>query len=231
MNKTILLAATSVLALTTVGAASAAIPTLGVWPAHPVSIKLPGKTLYGQNSNFGYAIISQNFSSTFSASYDAEAVDDFVVPQGSAWSIHGVDVTGVYFDGSGPATSEVITFYSDNDNKPGKPFGKPQTLHCTDSAGIFVCTLNRPVKLDNSAGKKRARYWVSLVANLAFTAGGEWGWLANTVTHNDPGKWRNPGNGYFTGCTKWTDTSTCIPTAGSDDFAFALTGDRIAERR
>ena len=231
MNRSVLLAAAAVLALTAGSAVAASHPALGVRPAHPVPIKSPGKTLYSQNSNFGYAIISQNFSSTFSATYDAEAVDDFLVPKGRVWSIHGVDVTGAYFNGSGPATSEVITFYYDSSNKPGKPFGKPQTVNCTDSAGSFACALNKPVKLDNSVGQKRARYWVSVVANMAFTAGGEWGWLANTVTRNDPGKWQNPGDGFGTGCTKWTDTSTCIPTAGSDDFAFGLTGSQAAERR
>ena len=231
MNKTVLLAAASVVALTMSSAMGASVPALGVRPAHPVSITSPGKTLYSQNSNFGYAIISQNFSSSFSATYDAEAADDFVVPKGQVWSIKGVDVTGAYFSGSGPATSEVITFYFDNSNKPGKPLGKSQTVNCTDGAGSFACALNRPIKLDNSAGKTRARYWVSVVVNMAFTAGGEWGWLANTVTHNDPGKWQNPGDGFGSGCTRWTDTSTCIPTAGSDDFAFDLKGSRVAGKR
>ena len=222
MNKTVLMAATAVLALTAGSALAGSHPTLGVKSAHLVPIHAPGKALYNQNSNFGYGIVSQNFSATFSATYDAAGADDFLVPAGAIWNVTGMDVTGVYFNGSGPATSEVITFYKDSKGKPGKMLGKPHTVTCTDSAGSFACSVKQ--KIDNSAGTKKARYWVSIVANLNFSAGGEWGWVENTVTHNDPGKWQNPGGGFGTVCTTWTDTSTCIPTAGADDFAFELTG-------
>ena len=222
MSKTVLMAASAVLALTAGNAL--AHPTLGVRPAHVVPIKAPGKTLYNQNSNFGYGIVSQNFTSN-SAQYDAAAADDFLVPKGKIWKITAIDVTGVYFNGSGPAPSETITFYADSKGHPGKAIGKGQKLTCTDSAGSFACTLPKPVKLDNSAGTKKARYWLSVVVNMSFTNGGEWGWVQNTVGANDPGQWENPGNGYGTGCTTWNATSSCIPTvAPANDYAFELLG-------
>ena len=166
MNKTVLLAATAVLALTAGGAVAGSHPTLGVRPAHVVPITSPGKALYNQNSNFGYGIVSQNFSSTFSRTYDAAAADDFLVPAGKLWKIKGVDVTGVYFNGSGPASSEVINVYSDSKGVPGK-LKKTETVNCTDSAGSFSCALPKAIKLDNTAGTKKARYWLSVVANLS----------------------------------------------------------------
>src|ERR1700731_429736 len=112
MNKTVLLAATAVLALTAGGALAGSHPTLGVTPAHIVPIQSPGGTLYNQNSNFGLAIESQNFSADNSAN-DSAAADDFVVPAGKIWTIKAVDVTGEY-DSSSAATSEVITVYKDS---------------------------------------------------------------------------------------------------------------------
>jgi hypothetical protein len=222
MNKTVLLAATAVLALTAGGALAGSHPTLGVRSAHIVPIQSPGGMLYNQNRKFGYAVESQNFSSNLSANNSAGA-DDFVVPAGKIWKIKAVDVTGEY-DGSGSATSEVITVYKDSNGKPGRAVGKPITMNCTDGGGPFACTLPKAIKLDNSLGTKNARYWLSFVVNLAFSnGGGYWGWVQNRKTHNDAGQWENPGNGYGTGCTSWNDTSTCIPGA-NDDFAFDLKG-------
>src|SRR6202045_3440839 len=91
--------------------AGSAIAASGQAPASDV--------LYNQNSNFGYGVVSQNFTSgSFGTAYNAAAADDFIVPTGTAWTISEVDVTGSYFEGSGPAASEVVTFYA---NKHGRP--------------------------------------------------------------------------------------------------------------
>lgn len=220
MNKSMLLAATAVLALTAGSALAASLPTVGVnRPAHVLPVS-PGKILYTQNSNYGTdSIVSQNFSSTYSKTYDAAGADDFVVPKGKTWKVTGGDFPGVYFNGSGPATSEVITFYKDSKGKPGKMVNS-QTVNCRDTTGSFSCKI-KAVKL--KAKKKDTTYWVSIVANLGFSTGGEWGWTT-TTDHNNPGQWQNPGNGFATNCTTWTNTSTCIPSAGTDDYAFDLTG-------
>ena len=223
MNKTVLLAATAVLALTAGSAMAGSSPTMGVRAAgHAVAPFKKPKTLYSQNSNYAsLSIVSQNFSSTYSHTYDAAGADDFLVPAGKIWKITGVDAPGLYFNGSGPAQSENITFYKDSKGKPGKTVGKTQTVNCTDSAGSFSCVVK--AKLDNSLGTKKARYWISVVANLNYSPGGEWGWTQIAADKNDPGKWENPGGGFGTSCSSWTNTSTCIPTSTSNDFAFDLT--------
>ena len=48
-------------------------------------------------------------------------------------------------------------------------------------------------------------------------------WVQNTVTHNNPGQWENPGGGFGTGCSTWNNTSTCVGS-GADDFAYDLIG-------
>jgi hypothetical protein len=224
MNKTVLLAATAVLALTAGSAFAASHPTVAAKATNAHAIHSPGKALYNQNSNFGYGLVSQNFTSgSFGTVYNAAAADDFAVPAGKTWKVKGVDVTGVYFNGYGPATSELITFYKNSKGHPGKVVGKAQTLNCADSAGSFACTLSSTVKLNNSAGTKKAVYWVSVVVNMPFVTGqGEWGWVQNTTIQGTEGNWENPGNGFGTGCTTWGPNSQCLGLAG--DYAFDLKG-------
>jgi len=65
---------------------------------------------------------------------------------------------------------------------------------------------------------------MSVVANVDKGAGSVWVWYEPDTNTNNPGKWQNPGNGYGTGCTTWTDTQTCIGAGRPDDWAFELIG-------
>jgi hypothetical protein len=237
MNKTALLAATAVLALTAGGAsAGAPHPTAlatGV-KSHPIHLP-PTGVLYSQNSNgSGSAVVSQNFTSGFFSTYDAALADDFVVPAGHTWSVSEVDVTGEYFNGPGPATSEVVTFYKNKTKKgvshPGKVVDA-YTLTCTDSDGSFACVLPTKGKKGKPATKLKAgTYWLSVVANLAYLnqnetiVNGEWGWESTTnAIQGSESQWQNPGGGFGVGCTSWTDTSTCIGSVAAD-LMFDLQG-------
>jgi hypothetical protein len=180
MNKAVLLSATAVVAVLSGGAPVAAKP-----PAHK-----PYSVLYNQNSNFGYGIISDNFTSN--SSYNSAAADDFVVPSGQTWHVAEVDVTGVYYNGSGPASSEVVTFYTNNrKGKPGRVHRGPFTLNCTDNGGSFQCILPKHVKLASGT------WWVSVVANCGFISCGQWGWIENTVVHGNSAVWEQ-GGGHWT---------------------------------
>ena len=182
MNKAVLLSATAVVAVLSGGEPVAAKP-----PAHK-----PYTVLYNQNSNFGYGLISQNFTSGSYTSLNSAGADDFAVPSGQTWHIAEVDVTGVYYNGSGPAKSEVVTFYSNSKkNKPGRVVRGPFTLNCTDNAGSFQCILPKRVKLPSGT------WWVSVVANCSFSGGCEWGWIENTVVHGYGAVWKQAG-GHWT---------------------------------
>ena len=77
------------------------------------SRSLSGDILYDQYNNPGTnGTSSQNFEASFNQ-YDTELADDFVVPAGPDWSVDGVDVDGVYFNGPGPATTFNVSFYQD----------------------------------------------------------------------------------------------------------------------
>lgn len=204
--------------------ASGARPSLG-GRGTAVKIAAPNApdltTLYDQNDNdSGVGITSQNFETSLDA-YDGQGADDFVVPAGiKKWKVKKVNVTGVYYNGSGPAVSENIFFYKDAGGLPGT-LKSTQTVVGTDNGlGSFSILLTTPVAL------KPGHYWVSVQANMDFGVGGQWGWEGRTVQGGlDPAAWQNPGDGFGTGCTSWGVEVTCLGDFGQGpDFMFSLQG-------
>lgn len=222
MSKAGLMAAAAAFALTA-GTAMAAAPSIGAHSAKiaPVMHPTKSKMLWNQNSNSnGQSVVSQNFTSGSYSTYDSQGADDFVVPTGQKWKISEVDVTGVYFNGYGPATSEDVYFYSDNGGMPGAlvKHGAYTDLVGTDTAGSFAIMLpNKALSL------KPGTYWVSVVANCSFAGGcGEWGWAENATITGNQAMWQNPGGGFGTSCSSWGTVGSC--TGYSGDFMFDLQG-------
>lgn len=174
--------------------------------------------LYSQIDNdSGIGISSQNFEAANDA-FDTAGADDVTVPAGEAWMVQTVTVPGVYYNGTGPAVSETVTFYADSGGTPGAVV-KSLTAIGTDTSGSFVIRMPEKVKL------RPGTYWVSVVANMDFAAGGQWGWETRTVQSGGAAKWQNPGDGFTTGCTTWGDMATCTNAGGAwSDFMFALNG-------
>ena len=166
--------------------------------------------LWDQNSTSGGSVFSENGGVAGSTA----AADDFVVPSGQTWLVKEMDVTGVYFNGSGPASSEIITFYANKNGKPGRVKQGPFTIKCTDNSGSFKCTLPTRVKL------KSGTWWVSLVANCDFETCGEWGWNTNPTVQGNEAVWENPGG---TTCTSWEPLHVCFGGSPAD-MAFKLLG-------
>ncbi len=169
--------------------------------------------LYDQTDNAtGAGIPVQNFEASLD-SFDSEAADDFVIPGGQTWSITQVDTPGFYT--GGPAASLNVRFYDTSGTLPGTMVYEALGLATVDTAGDFATPLTSPAVL--GAGT----YWVSVQPNQDL---GQWFWDARSVQSNNPSAWRNPGDGFGTGCTAFTATMTCW---GSPDFLFKLTGDIV----
>lgn len=173
------------------------------------------KTLYSQNSDdAGTAVLSQNFTSGSYVSANAQGADDFVVPQGAHWNIGEIDVTGAYFNGSGPAKSVNIFFYRNSNILPEKRIRSFKNLQCDERSGSFVCKLPDKVRL--AAG----HYWLSVQANCSLAGGcGEWGWELRSIISNDQAAWQNPCEGCFL-CPHWQELDQCL--GYNNDFMFAL---------
>ena len=183
---------------------------------------VPGvlSVLYSQDDNdAGVGIVSQNFTDPGFDIYDSQGADDFVVPVGHTWFVKAMTVTGVYFNGPGPADSETVTFYRDAGGLPGVALGSV-TVHGLDTAGSFR------LKLSNRGLRMRAgTYWVSVQPTMAFSPNGEWGWETRTLQANSAAAWQNPQDGFGTGCTTYANMQGCIGAFGEGpDFMFAIYG-------
>ncbi len=168
---------------------------------HVAPAKKHGNCYSNMKNPTGIGILSQNFTDSGLDIYDSAGAVYFRVAKPCFAS--EVDVPGIYFNGSGPADSETVTFYADDGGMPGSVINS-QTVVGNDSDGTFTIPLN-PVRIP--AGPA----WVSVVATMSFASGGEWGWelSSNDKGHGDS-MWENPGNGLSTGCTTWQDVATCL---------------------
>ena len=179
-----------------------------------------GAILYHQSDNAATTSTVSQFFEPAHVAFSAQVVDDFVVPAGQIWTVQQVVVTGVYFNGAGPATSFNVFFYADAASLPGAVLvgGAQLNAAFTHAAGVFTITL--PTNLVLTAGT----YWVSVQANLNFASGGEWGWMDRTVTSNSGAAAQNPGGGFAAGCRTYTRKPIFITTAMGPDNVFQILG-------
>lgn len=227
MTKTALLASAAILALSAGTALAASHPAaITHAPFHRVvNGAAPGSvTLYDQNiADNGVAIVSDFFDSSSFASYDDQIADDFSVPSGHKWKVKQIDVTGVYFNGYGPADFVNVFVYKNSKGKPGKTKAECDGLATGDNgSGTFTIKLPKTCKIHLAAGN----YWVSVQAGINFLSGaGEWGWETNNTQNGKPAMFRS--NGGF-GCTNWDTLANCIGSYGQGpDVAFDLKGKDI----
>jgi hypothetical protein len=169
----------------------------------------PGsKTLYDQNRDpSGSWVSSQPSENGFS---ETQAADDFVVPEGHTWIIKQVDVTGIYFNGSGPANYENVFFYRDKGGLPGDLVAQCPNQHGAENGfGSLAIVLAKACKAKLRGGKT---YWVSVQVSVDFFSGGQWDWNLSTDTSGNQAAWQSP------------DSETC-PTWGHIKHCFGLDGD------
>jgi VWFA-related protein len=152
---------------------------------------------------------------------DTEAADDFVVPQKKLWDIEGVDAVGFYFGSGarGPADSVNVTIYGDRNGAPGSVQCSYSRLRPNRGLGSGVFEINLPQPCRVLSG----RSWVSVQANQDFPRAGQWAWMSRTRQQERPAVWRNPGNGYATGCREFNRLGGCVGLR-EPDLLFKLRG-------
>src|SRR5437667_10142508 len=159
----------------------------------------PQVVLYDQYDNdLNNGIVSAN--RTDNPPLSAEAADNFVVPGGQTWTITEVDIRSPA--GFPAPTSFAVTFYLDNGSGfPGTQVYTSSGLAVTGNPD-YIITLTVPAVLTSGT------YWVSAVGTIS---GSNWYWEGRSITNNTfSTAWRNPGNGYGTGCTDWGRLTQCI---------------------
>ena len=222
--KTIILAATTALSI---GGAYAAEPDLAANAASAaptlVAVSNADSVLLDQTTGGnGIQILSQKFLPAQKVA-DTAGADAFVVPAGKTWSVTEVIAHGQYYPGAGssPTPNEQVTFYKDAKGKPGK-----SVLGCSYSKikGGEKTTGSFTMKLPTACTLQAGTYWLSVVAGPSTTSVNEWGWLDATETGPYQADWRNPGDYFGTGCTKWKLELTCLPRGQANGKNFELLG-------
>ncbi len=182
----------------------------------------PRVVLYDQYDNpdpFESGTSSQVFGDGWS-DFDDQAADDFVVPADQSWSVDQVDVNGYYDPKGGPADSVNVYFYADDSGLPGTLVYKETAVNYKPgpTPGSFVISIN-PLSLSPGA------YWVSVQANQDYDTRLQWLWADRNVQSNNGAAWRNPGDGFGTGCVGWDNRGVvCGGNAKSPDQMFRLSG-------
>jgi len=171
----------------------------------------------GGNAN-GYT--SQDFEASLDT-YDSQIADDFVVPA-PGWTIDQVVVSGQYNTG-GPALGFNVYFYTNSGGMPGAQvyYGASQSF-IFNGTDLFTITLASPPVLTPGT------YWVSVQCRMDYNVGGQWYWNQINGTVDSVAQWQNPGGGFGTSCSSWSNIQTCISAIGTDQY-FALYGLPVVE--
>jgi subtilisin-like proprotein convertase family protein len=175
-------------------------------------------TLYTQDDNSASEGVSSQDFQTAVDQFDDEVADDFVVPAGTLWRVTGVHANGVYYNGTGPAPTVHVHFYDDAAGLPGAPVCDYLDIIPTDSSGTFDVALPSPCVLGPGP------HWVSVIAHMDQSVGGQWGWNERTIQANSAAAWRNPGAGFGTPCTAFGARQATCAVGGAPDQMFSLSG-------
>lgn len=160
----------------------------------------------------------QDFEDAFNA-YDSEGADDFEVTDSTGWTITGVNTVGT--TGLAGGATVRVNFHSNS----ATDF--PDAIECSytgivpaDSAGSFTITLPTPCELGPG------RHWVAIQTTQAFGSNGQHFWSNRSVQSNAESVWRNPGDGFGSGCTSWgrQQTECAVGGAAGPDFLFQIVG-------
>ncbi|HET6312409.1 MAG TPA: choice-of-anchor R domain-containing protein [Chloroflexia bacterium] len=177
---------------------------------------VPAPVLHDQLNKFEGSIVSFENGTNFSS----QAADDFMVPPGKTWTLTQVDVSGFPVVGAAQPTSFNVFLYSDSSTLPGSQVASYSNLDYAFNTTNGEYSIDVP---PTSLGS--GTYWVSVQADTT-AAGNRWTWTGRlTPAVNNGAAWRNPGNGFGSGCTDWGRKTTCQPaTLSGPDQTYRLHG-------
>jgi hypothetical protein len=176
-----------------------------------------GDVLYSQlDDPTGSAFTDQAFEAAYAA-YDAEGADDFIVTGANGWDIMGVNTPGAFQPPAGQQPFFVNTSFNVD------AAGEPGAVICdfpgnTDFTGDGTGDLAINVDCNVDPGVT----WVTQSVRIDFNPFGQHFWATRNTPVGAPSVWRNPGDGFGSGCIDWTNAVTCGQTGA--DFLFEIVG-------
>ena len=175
------------------------------YPRH--AAPLGSTVLYDQSGTADNGVPAQ-INQSSSASYDAEGADDFVVTDATGWNVSGFNFQ-VSFTGAPTGPTYNIAVYPDNS---GTPAVAP-TCTYTGVAGVLDGSqTSLSVALPTVCALPQGTYWVAFAVDVDFPPQAFWSNEATPGLGNNA-VWQNPGDGFGSGCTTWTDPALCGGTS------------------
>ncbi|HSM51002.1 MAG TPA: DUF11 domain-containing protein [Thermoanaerobaculia bacterium] len=185
----------------------------------PAAPSAPTVVLYDQTNNAsGNGAPVQDFEASFDA-YDCDAADDFVITDATGWDVEQVVIVGTQSSGGTP-TSVDVTFYADSATFPG-------AVVCSYPGLIPAGSTTMTVTLPTVCELPQGTFWLGFQVNQNFGGGnGQVFWSNRTTQSGSGGVWRNPLDGFGSGCTSWGRQTTCGVGGGTNpDFLFQILGE------
>ncbi len=212
------------LALALMAGGSVAAATLQ--PSHPADgtadfpSGVPLDVLYGQlDDPSGSVFTDQAFEVSYAA-YDSAGADDFVVPADVfGWDIVVVNTPGQFSPPAGQVPLAVnVAFHYDAGGLPGGvarecdfPANTDFTTDGTGDLSIQVTCMLFP-----------GTYWYSQQVRVDFDPSGQHAWSTRNAAEGNAAAWKNPGDGFLTGCSDWSPAAGCGQVG--EDMLFELLG-------
>ncbi|WP_257388015.1 hypothetical protein [Tahibacter caeni] len=230
MKSTAMLLAAAAAAVATVttapadaaGRDSASRRAVAARPAQPQAPLGGAVELYSQLGTVSTnGALSSQFSSSSGAPYDSEGADDFVVPA-AGWRISTVEFAAFVGNGTTGAFPTVgnVRIYANAAGVPGTTVCNYPSVTVAYNTSTQIATVNLPGVCDLTAA---GTYWITYQPIYDFGAsGGDYYWNLSTPQAGAIGQWRNPGDGFESGCTAWSPNTSCGFT--QPDYAFRLLG-------
>jgi hypothetical protein len=177
-----------------------------------------GDVLYSQlDDPSGYVFTDQQFEAVYAA-YSAEGGDDFTVGDAAGWDLTTIHTPGFQTAGGSPFFVNHF-FYLDAAGIPGAVVDDcafPQNSNFVHdlgniSANVEGCNVEAGIN------------WFSQQVRQDFVPFGQHYWATRLSAAGIPAVWRNPGNGFGSGCLDWAPANAVCGMVGQD-FQFELTG-------
>lgn len=143
----------------------------------------------------------------------AQSADDFIIPEGTQWSIRNILAFGVA-NGSPALTDATVVIYTNNNGVPGDEIYNSGTIIPISESNDTNLNLDLPEEITLNSGS----YWLSVYTNLAFNPGvnQQWFWSTQSGGIGNENRFRDLLNLFGTGAVDWTPASLVFGGAPAD---------------